>query len=298
MAIELTSAVPTHSSETGTMLPNFVGIGPGKCGTTWLYQALNNHPQVCVSTAKETLYFSDYNAKDFSWYLKFFKVPSNTPRPFAIGEVSNTYIFDRDVAARIAKELPDAKIIYNLRDPIDRAFSHYLFLCRNGELSCSFEEAVEVRPDLLTRGKYSEHLESYHKHFDESKRLGLFYDDLRSDPVSYAESVFQFLGVDPGLYQSDASERVLGASAARSRLLSRAVVSAAVLTRKLGYPDIVSKVKHSGLSKLIFRPFAEGEKPKLSEETREQLKPYFYQDLDRLAEMTGRDVRSLWNYQK
>ncbi len=298
MATELTSAESTHPSVAETLLPNFVGIGPGKCGTTWLYQALANHPQVCVSTAKETLYFSDYHTKDFKWYLRFFKPTPENLEPIAIGEVSNTYIFDRDVAARIAKELPEAKIIYNLRDPIDRAFSHYLFLCRNAELSCSFEEAIEVRPDLLSRGKYSEHLESFHQHFDQSKRLGLFYDDLRSDPDAYAETIFRFLGVDPELYQGEASARVLGASTARNRLLARAAVGAAGLTRRLGYPDIVSKVKHSSLSKLIFRPFADGEKPKLSEETREKLKPYFYDDLDRLAEMTGRDVRALWNYQK
>lgn len=296
MATELANSQSTVSVGRGALVPNFVGIGPGKCGTTWLYQALASHPQACVSVAKETLYFSDYYSKELRWYLRFFKADAEATPPIAIGEVSNTYIFDRRVAARIASDLPNAKIIYSLRDPIERAFSHYLFLCRNAEVNCTFEEAIERRPDLLTRGKYAEHLESYHHHFDSSHRLGLFYDDLRSNPKEYAKTIFEFLGLDPDLYQGDASARVLGASAPRSRLLARVVVNGAILTRRLGFPDLVSKVKHSGLSRLFFRPFSEGEKPKLSEATRERLKPYFYDDLDRLAEMTGRDVRKLWEY--
>lgn len=297
MSIELDNSQTARKFDSDMLLPNFIGIGPGKCGTTWLYQALASHPQACVSTSKETLYFSDYYfSKEFRWYQSFFKVQSEAPTPIAIGEVSNTYIFDREVAARIASDLPEAKIIYSLRDPIDRAFSHYLFLLRNAELNCSFEDAIERRPDLLTRGKYSEHLESYHQHFDKSKRLGLFYDDLRSDPDQYANTIFRFLGLDPTRYEGNASARVLGASAARSRILARAVVNGALLTRRLGFPNLVSKVKHSGLSKVFFRPFSEGEKPELAPATREGLKPYFYEDLDRLADMTGRDVRKLWGY--
>ena len=277
--------------------PNFVGIGPGKCGTTWLYNALSNHPQACVSSAKETLYFSDHHARGFDWYQRFFKTKPGETNPVAVGEVSNTYIFDKEVAARIAKELPQAKIIYSLRDPIERAFSHYLFLRRNAELDCPFEEALDRRPDLLSRGLYSDHLQSFHQHFDSSQRLGLFFDDLKSDPRGYAETIFLFLGLDPTLYQGDASKRVLGASAPRSRMLAKAVVGAASLTRRLGYPDVVSKVKHSVISRLIFRPFAEGEKPVLCASTREKLKPYYHEDLDRLSEMTSRDVRKLWGYQ-
>lgn len=293
---ELETSISSDGPNSARLMPNFVGIGPGKCGTTWLYNALSNHPQVCVSTAKETLYFSDYHHRGFDWYQKFFRWSSKEESPVAIGEVSNTYIFDDSVAARIAHEIPNAKIIYNLRDPIERAFSHYLFLRRNAELNGAFEEAIEKRPDLLSRGKYSEHLQSYHEHFDASRRLGLFYDDLKSDPESYARTVFEFLELDPNLYQGDPAKKVLQASAPRSRMLARMVVKGADWTRRMGYPDVVSKVKHSRLSRLIFRPFAAGEKPQLSQETRERLKPYFTEDLDRLSEMTGRDVRDLWGY--
>lgn len=280
------------------LTPNFIGIGPGKCGTTWLYNALSAHPQVLTSTSKETLYFSDYYSKGMKWYQGFFpyKAKPETPAPIAIGEVSNTYIFDPAVAARIAEALPGAKIIYNLRDPLERAFSHYLFMLRNAMLKGSFEEAIQQRPDLLARGKYAEHLKSYHQHFAASQRLCLFYDDLKSDPVGYANSIWDFLGVDGSLYEADPAKRVLEAATSRNRLLARGVVAAAALTRRLGHPEIVSKVKQSGFAKLVFRPFAPGEAPKIDLETRERLKPYYYSDLDNLSEMTGRDLRTIWGY--
>ncbi len=279
-------------------MPNFVGIGPGKCGTTWLYNALASHPEVRMSSSKETLFFSDYFDKGLDWYQKFFPFEQTSAdfKPIAVGEVSNTYVFDRSVAERIATTIPAAKIIYNLRDPLERAFSHYLFLQRNAEINCSFEEAVKLRPDLLSRGKYAEHLESFHHYFDQSRRLCLFYDDLKRDPVSYANSIWQFLGVDSQLYQGDPHQRVLEASAPRNRLLARSVVAAAALTRRLGHPQIVSKLKHSVFARLIFRPFAPGQAPKLSSDTRQSLKPFYFDDLDRLSEMTGRDVRNIWGY--
>ena len=282
---------------TRSHVPNFIGIGPGKCGTTWLYNACENHPHVCVSSAKETLYFEDYHHKGMDWYLKFFRKCKCPGQSFhAIGEVSNTYIFCPAAAKRISAAFPAIKIIYNLRDPIQRAFSHYLFICRNGELSCSFEEAIERRPDLLSRGLYAKHLTPYHDHFAESKRLCLLFDDLKADPDQYAESVFGFLGVDAKMYQGDAGKRVLGASAPRSRILSRCVVAAAAITRKLGYPDLVTKVKHSGIQRLLFRPFQSGQAPEISDETRNRLKDYYLDDLDRLEAMIGRPVRTLWGY--
>ncbi len=283
-------------NDDSTYLPNFIGIGPGKCGTSWLYKACSQHPQVCVSSAKETLFFEDYYHKGIDWYSRFFKHCKNTDGVRAIGEVSNTYIFSPEAAKRIAQHLPNVKLIYNLRDPIDRAFSHYLFLRRNGSLTCSFEEAVQARPDLLSRGLYARHLTPYFELFPADQRLCLIYDDLKSDPDAYANTVFTFLQVDPKLYQGVASERVLGSSAPRSVLLSKIVVAAAAVTRKLGYADIVSKVKGTRINKFLFRPFAPGEAPVLSSETRERLQGHFLDDLSRLESMIGRDVAKRWGY--
>lgn len=278
--------------------PNFIGIGPGKCGTTWLYKACKDHPQVCMASAKETLYFDDYYHKGIDWYLNLFrncKCPEETQH-HAIGEVSNSYVFSPMAANRIADVFPDVKIIYNLRDPIERAFSHYLLMMRNGLVNGSFEDSIVQRPDLLSRGKYAEHLTPYFDRFPESQRLGLFFDDLKHDANAYAGSVFRFLGVDPALYQGDASKRVFAAATPRSRILSKLFLSAGAITRKLGYPNLVTKIKYSILERLLFREYADGEVPVLNPDTRERLKEYFFPDLEKLKHMTGRDVLSLWDF--
>ena len=87
-------------------LPNFIVIGPGKSGTSWLYHILGQHPQVCMSSAKETLYFEDYYSKGREWYQKFFRQCKAPGVPHAIGEISNTYIFSPLAATRIAHDFP------------------------------------------------------------------------------------------------------------------------------------------------------------------------------------------------
>lgn len=295
--LDQTMANATASTASGKVVPTFIGIGPGKCGTTWLYNACRNHPDVCLASAKETLYFEDYFDKGIDWYLRFFSACTNPNGSRAIGEISNTYIFSAAAAERIKATFPEVKIVFSLRDPIERAFSHYLFLRRNGEVNGSFEECLEVWPSLLTRSLYAKHLKPYYQLFDEQRRLCLFFDDLKSDPHGYANAVFRFLEVDPIKYQGDPAKRVLSASTPRNRWMAKAVVSAAGLVRRLGRPDVVTRVKNSAIPKLIFRPFKSNEAPKLSTSTRQKYVSYFQEDLEELSEMTGRNVKRLWGYE-
>jgi len=97
-----------------TPLPNFIVIGPGRSGTTWLYNALREHPEIGMASTKETCYFDAFYHKGLGWYADFFKSYNGRK---AIGEVSNTYIFSPLAARRIAELNPNIRIISPLRNP-------------------------------------------------------------------------------------------------------------------------------------------------------------------------------------
>lgn len=275
---------------------DFIVIGPGKCGTSWVYKILNQHPEVCVSSAKETLYFEEYFHKGDEWYGKFFKHAKSGQ---LLGEVSNTYVFSKEVPARIKEKYPEVKLVSTIRNPVDRTFSHYLFLRRNGTLSCSFEEALTVRPDLQERGNYYTFFKQYEEHFDRSRFKVLLMEDLRMDNQQYADDLFTFLGLKARLAKGILDEKVLPASKARSPLVARMVKVSAGLVRKLGHPELITKIKYNKrVTGALYGEYKDGEKPVLLPETRKKLEDYFSQEVDQLSEWLGRDLKEVWQFNK
>ena len=116
-------------------MPNFLIIGAMKSGTTALYYYLEQHPQVYMSPVKEPNFFcSEENSDgDFATrlgaYQDLFRDVSGEK---AIGEASHCYLYEPEAAARIQEYITDAKLIAVLRDPVDRAYSHFLHMVRNG----------------------------------------------------------------------------------------------------------------------------------------------------------------------
>lgn len=271
--------------------PNFIVIGAGKSGTTWVYRLLKQHPDVFLASVKETLFFADEYARGADWYDAFFR--TNDGRR-AAGEVSNTYIYYPGTAARIHAYRPDMKLIASLRNPIDRTLSHYVWLLRNAQERGAFEEVLERRPDLLERGLYGRHLTEYLRHFDREQLLVLLFDDLRRQPEQFASDICAFLGIEP-FFPDSASERALPASAPRSRMVARLVKKTALAVRRLGFPSLVNRVKEGALPTLLYRPLSKEEYPALLPETRERLNMYFREDVRVLSAIVGRDLVTEWN---
>ena len=271
-------------------LINFIAIGPGKSGTSWIFELFDEHPEICVSSAKETLFFEEYYYKGTQWYHRFFNHHS---REKAIGEVSNTYVFSALAAQRIHDYNPDMKLISTLRNPVDRTFSHYLFLLRNGEQG-SFEKVIKQHPDLVERGLYFKHLSAYLKHFSKEQLLCLLFDDLKKDARTYSRKLFNFLELDD-LGESEVfDKKVLPASQARNRILAKAAKSSAELVRKMGFPDIITKVKNSSISNMLYKPYSKDDLPTMSEESRGYLKQYFTEDITKLSDLLDQDLVKLW----
>jgi hypothetical protein len=269
----------------------FAVIGPGKAGTTWMYNLLKAHPEVCVAAAKETMFFDASYHKGVGWYHRFYAASRGHK---AVGEVCNSYIFSEEAPTRMRAYNPALKLVTSLRNPIDRAFSNYLFFLRNAQVAGSFEEAVAARPDLLVQGLYARHLERYLACFPRAQLLVLAFDDLKRDPYAFARRLLEFIEVDSNHIPDVAAEKVLRASQPRSRFAARLVKQAAIRVRRVGLPDVVTRVKSGALPRLLYRQYAESEYPKMRAETRAELVRYFTADVARLSELTGRDYAKLW----
>lgn len=174
-------------------VPNFLGIGVERAGTTWLYNCLKEHPEVYVpEEIKEIGYFTYRYSKGPEWYQEFFRDVKDEQ---AIGEFTPGYI-QREGVDRIASDLPEAKLILILREPLSRSFSAYqLYNETLGNLS--FPEACLAMPGLVEGSMYFDRIQYLFSKIRRENIQVLLYDNLRSQPQVFLSQVFQFLGVDP-----------------------------------------------------------------------------------------------------
>ncbi|MEH6587339.1 MAG: sulfotransferase [Halioglobus sp.] len=190
-------------------LPDFLVIGAQKSGTTSLFAMLSKHPQLFLPARKEVQFFSSpmLYPKGLDWYAQEFF--ATCPPGRLAGEVSPQYMYSTEIARRVHNALPKAKIIAILREPIDRAWSHYLMTRRRGQESRSPEEAFAAALDTdetdteapeSTRyfqfGDYERVLMEYMQLYGRDNILILFQEDLDKRPEVVIRQVCSFLGID------------------------------------------------------------------------------------------------------
>jgi len=269
------------------MLPNFLYIGPDKSGSTWLYEVLRAHPQCFVPSVKDIYFFDRYYENGLAWYERFFRhAPAGS---IAVGELSHDYLFSERAAERIARDLPDVRLLTFLRDPVERSFSQYLYMIRSGMTRATFPEACAAFPEIIDNSLYFKHLEAYLSRFDRSRIRILLFDDLVSDAPTFATRVLEYLGLEPRL-DIDYAVPVLPASRPRSFRAARLAKTGANVARHLGAPRLVGSVKGSRLARLLYAPYGDGEKPRLGAEDRLRLIEKFRPEVKCLEELLARDL--------
>ena len=204
-------------------MPNFVIVGATKAGTTSLYHYLKQHPDIYMPTIKEPKFFKveegtvprengpqgwregASHVRTLEMYQGLFQ---NARNERARGEASPQYLYFPDVPPRIHRYIPDATIIAVLRNPVDRAFSAFLHLIRDGkEVHTDFAAALRDEPQRIqdgwsplyhfrAQGFYYEQLTRYYELFDADKIHVYLYDDLQKDPAALTRNIFAALGVD------------------------------------------------------------------------------------------------------
>jgi hypothetical protein len=199
----------------GNRLPNYIIIGAQRGGTTSLFHYLSENLSVSSPAKKELHFFSENYEKGLPWYRNHFPVKENT----ITGESTPYYLFHPLCAERIAKDVPDVRLIVMLRNPVSRAYSNYWLQVKQGREPFSFEEAIKAEEkrtageeerilrdgnynslphrlySYLARGLYVLQLERYIQYFEKEKLLILKSEDFFSDPITTAKRTYEFLGL-------------------------------------------------------------------------------------------------------
>ncbi|NIQ15891.1 MAG: sulfotransferase, partial [Candidatus Dadabacteria bacterium] len=147
-----------YCSITGFMhiLPNYLIIGGQKCGTNSLYAYLANHPNVRPALTKEIRFFDKYYQRGINWYKVCFpfKFDQNLHKGSIIaGEATERYLEYPHAPKRVREALPHVKLILLLRNPVDRAYSHYSMRFKAGKEKLSFEDAID-KENERTKDEY------------------------------------------------------------------------------------------------------------------------------------------------
>ena len=274
-------------------MPTFAYVGTSKAGSTWLFNALAGHPDVYLASNKGLYYFDQHFDEGPQWYLDHFRGAGDK---VAVGEISHSYLSSPEAAARIAEFNPDMRLLVCLREPVDRAFSDYLDLVKNGQYDGPFSSALEKFPRLLDRGRYATHLQRYLDLFPRPQLHVTLFDDLRADAQAYADEVFRFLGARRlELPPADLKSR-MPAGTARSTALATAAKSASKLAKRTGLRRLRSRVKRSVLVRqALYRPYRD-DRPTIDPALAAELRLGFADEVLRLDAMLGRPVSTEWGY--
>jgi hypothetical protein len=213
----------------GRTVPDFVVLGAAKAGTTSLFGWLCEHPDVRGPARKEINYFSYFFYRGTDWYRQHFPTErerrehtAEHGRPFLTGEASPSYLLHDWAPERLRDLLPDAKLIVQFRDPVERAYSQFQMRRRDGEEPLeSFEAAVEAEDEriaaeharmladprysslavacwsYLMRSRYVEQVERWFEHFPRNQFHFLTLEELAADPRGALDRVLAFLELPP-----------------------------------------------------------------------------------------------------
>jgi hypothetical protein len=270
------------------MLPNLIVIGAAKCGTTSLHWYLGSHPEITMSQEKELNYFvaEERWSRGLDWYESQFREsrvrgessPDYTAYPHFVG-----------VPSRMAATVPDAKLIYLVRDPVERIVSQYRFRrwVTKGE-TCELDAAVRDfdRSLYVALSSYAMQLEQYLEHFAPERILVLDQADLRLQREDTLRRAFHFLDVDESFGSRGAAHEYNPTEGPRSNTAGRGLIR--VLDATVGRQrsaQIQARTPHWLVRPLLRIP--EVAEVQLDPVLRAELIAYLKPDTDRLRTLTG-----------
>lgn len=288
--------------------PAFLVIGAPKAGTTSVQTYLRQHPELDVALDPdvdplhaEPGYFShvldavEAGERDADeareWYQDL--VADLDGRP---GDVTPSYLAHPKAAERIHEANPDARLVCLLRDPVERAWSHYRMNVGRGGLDQPFDQALDEdlaaersRPldsTYVRPGRYVDHLERYRERFDDDQLLILFTEQMGADTDAVLRRIVSFVGADPDRVERvDTDERHNPNLVPANRLAEK--LRSSDLVERLARLVVPRAVRDFVDQRVLMRP---GPKPAMPEDQRERLVEVFRDDVHALAEMLDRPL--------
>jgi sulfotransferase family protein len=294
-------------------MPNFLLIGAAKAGTSAAYAYLRQHPEVFGSETKEPGFFAlegqvarfagpgdrKFNRGCVTTLASYQALFSKVAGQRAVGEASTMYLYSPKAPARIRHYLPAIKLLAILRNPVDRAYSGYRYLVRDGlERLPSFEDALEAEDARVAAnwqhlwyhkrlGFYYVQLQRYFDLFPRDQIAVYLYEEFQANPLALVQQMFAFLGADPS-FAPDVSLKYNVSGEPKSRLLHAALArpNAAKNLVKGLLPATMRRRMRAKLMARNIQPTA----PRLAPETRRYLMSLYRDDILRLQSLIDRDL--------
>ncbi len=290
------------------MLPNFFVVGAQKAATTSLHNYLVGHPDIYLPAQKETKFFIEdrFYTKGINFYEEEYF--SGWTSESAVGEVDPDYMYFESALDRIGEhlDLEQIKFIFLLRNPADRAFSHYLMTYRRGMEPLSFEEAIAQESSRITNGGYDEkthcsyvsrgfylrQIEYFLARVSRSQMLFLLTEDLTPDPGSCLANIFRFLDVSTDYVPGNLGDKFHGAKVPVNAALQRRIAGGVTFEKRLvrllvPWGPLRAKLRN----KMLSLNQKSGRGHVLSEETRRKLIEIYRSENRRLETFLGRSLQ-------
>lgn len=270
-------------------------IGAQKAGTTSLAFLLDQHPQIALSTPKEPNFFGAKWDRSLDWYRACF--PDATPAAVFL-DATTGYAMDRlnggaakdTIPRRIHELRPDARFIYVLRDPVERAYSGYWHNVRLGVETRPFRDALAANPGYVSPGCYHAQLRPYLNYFPLEAFHLVRFETLCRDPAAVARECISFLDAHPLEFdfhldrpKNAASQYTSLGRFIRGVVGSNRRMMAATDWAKHWMPRPLYNLAKSTITREV---------PALSEDDRQWARGFFEEDLERFRQLTGIDVGS------
>ncbi|MHA1384510.1 MAG: sulfotransferase family protein [Candidatus Helarchaeota archaeon] len=273
-------------------MPNFFLVGVEKSATTWIYNCLKEHPEIFLPPFRSEVHFFDRNYdKGIEFYRKFYKSCKNE---IAIGDITPSYMYNNEIAERIVSHFPKAKIIFSLRNPVDRCYSHYLHLKRNRNLNISFSSMVR-KEDFLNKSLYYAKVKTYFDLFPRENILILLFEKIKENPQAFLKKIFRFLEVDENFTPSNLNKRDNIYVTPRNIKAYRFLM---LILRVLRHKHnkkidiLIEIVKKIGLKQIISKKSIKNQLPF---KEREELFDYFKKDIKELSDLVRINLFNYWH---
>ncbi|WP_018237030.1 sulfotransferase [Ensifer sp. BR816] len=262
---------------------DFLIIGATKSATTWLQQSLQQDPHIYMP-APELHYFSRYYDRGDEWYLSNFEGEKDGG---LVGEKSNSYMDTEGAAERISRKLPNARLIAQLRNPIERAYSDYCMLYRRGEVGRDIAQYLDPRRGaggrFLNGGLYFQQLQAYLDRFPAEQILVVLYEDMNIDAFGQLDRIRKFMRMTDNLALRPLEKKV--------KDKAEPVVNPTLRRLLRPFKPMVAPFRNNAAFKKI-RSFAaaEVEYAPLSRELRERMSDFYATEIEKLGTIVGKDL--------
>lgn len=274
------------------ILPNFLGIGAMRSGTTWLDQVLRSHPEIYLPEKRKEIHFFDqYYERGINWYQNFFPEPKQANLYQAIGEITPKYLYSPQAPKYIHKHLPSCRFLIILRNPADRAYSQYGFAISNFNEQRSFPQYLAQESEVFERGLYSQQINNYLQYFTLDQFLILIYEQVVQDPEVALTKIADFLSVDSKKFDLGLISKKVNSSGqpyfSSTKFLA---VKVRDFLRNQDLDFVWNMAKNSGLSKILTmsKPL-----PGIEPEIRSSLLSKYVDDINNLESLIQQDL-SVW----